>query len=99
MTSITSPAALAAAAAAPIASRPDPAEAPPARSITRAPAAPVLANPSMRLDGGLNIVVLEFYDSSGELRAKLPSERELRAYQLGQDPAMPGAPKQLTEAV
>lgn len=73
-------------------------EAPPVRSITRAPEAPVLANPSMRLDSGLNMVVLEFYDSSGELRAKIPSERELRAYQLGQDPEMPGAPK-VTEAV
>ncbi len=64
------------------------ASAPP--SPTKVP--PPLSNPSMRLDPQLNIVVLEFYDANGEITRKLPTERQLRAYTMGQDPALPGAP-------
>jgi hypothetical protein len=53
---------------------------------------PPLSNPSVRLDPQLNIVVLEFYDANGEITRKLPTERQLRAYTMGQDPALPGAP-------
>jgi hypothetical protein len=78
---------------------PMPAAAPAAAAAGTAPprgeltSPPLLANPKMRLDTSLNIVVLEFHDSTGELRTKIPSERQLRAYQQGQDPAMPGAPQ------
>jgi hypothetical protein len=79
------------------ADRPEPPAAPQPAARPTAPTPPILANPSMRLDSGLNMVVLEFYDQQGELRAKIPSERELRAYQQGQDPTMPGAPAQRRE--
>lgn len=51
------------------------------------PAIPILSNPAMRLDSKLNMVVIEFYDADGDVRAKIPSERELRAYQQGNEPA------------
>ncbi len=53
---------------------------------------PPLSNPSVRLDPQLNIVILEFYNADGEISRKLPTERQLRAYTMGQDPALPGAP-------
>lgn len=53
---------------------------------------PPLSNPSVRLDPQLNIVILEFYNADGEISRKLPTERQLRAYTLGQDPSLPGAP-------
>jgi hypothetical protein len=53
---------------------------------------PPLSNPSVRLDPQLNIVILEFYNADGEISRKLPTERQLRAYTLGQDPELPGAP-------
>lgn len=58
----------------------------------RPPQAPILSNPAVRLDAQTSMVVLEFYDSAGEVRVKIPSERQLRAYQQGRDPALPGAP-------
>ncbi|MCC7283452.1 MAG: hypothetical protein IT556_13790 [Acetobacteraceae bacterium] len=58
----------------------------------RPPRAPILSNPAVRLDPKTSIVVLEFYDQAGEVRVKIPSERQLRAYQQGRDPALPGAP-------
>lgn len=66
-----------------------PEQAPPA-GLAKVP--PPLSNPSVRLDPQLNIVVLEFYDANGEITRKLPTERQLRAYTMGQDPALPGAP-------
>lgn len=62
----------------------------PPANLAKAP--PPLSNPSVRLDPELNIVVLEFYDANGEITRKLPTERQLRAYTMGQDPALPGAP-------
>jgi hypothetical protein len=53
---------------------------------------PPLSNPSVKLDPQLNIVILEFYNADGEVTRKLPTERQLRAYTLGQDPELPGAP-------
>jgi hypothetical protein len=58
----------------------------------RPPQAPILSNPAVRLDARTSMVVLEFYDSAGDVRVKIPSERQLRAYQQGQDPLLPGAP-------
>lgn len=60
---------------------------------------PILSNPAMRLDSKLNMVVLEFYDAKGEIRAKIPSDRELRAYQQGQDPELPGAPAHIADQI
>lgn len=58
----------------------------------RPPQAPILSNPAVRLDTRTSMVVLEFYNSAGEVRVKIPSERQLRAYEQGRDPALPGAP-------
>jgi hypothetical protein len=77
--------------------------APPTRDAIAAPPpaparpvqAPILSNPALRLDARTSMVVLEFYDSAGDVRVKIPSERELRAYQQGQDPQLPGAPARL----
>jgi hypothetical protein len=74
------------------------ASAPPPSAPVRPPQAPILSNPAVRLDARTSMVVLEFYDSAGDVRVKIPSERELRAYQQGQDPLLPGAPARI-EAV
>lgn len=55
------------------------------------PPIPILANPAMRLDSRLNVVVLEFYDAAGDVRAKIPSDRELRAYRQGHEAGTAGS--------
>jgi hypothetical protein len=50
-------------------------------SGTAASAAPLL-NPSLHLDPSLNIVVLEFFDSKGNVTQSIPSQRQLDAYKL-----------------
>jgi len=42
---------------------------------------PALANPSLRLDPALGLVVLEFHSDSGAVTTSIPSERQLEAYQ------------------
>ncbi|WP_270936526.1 hypothetical protein [Falsiroseomonas oryzae] len=42
----------------------------------------VVTNPSLRLDAALNLVVIEFRDSAGEVMASIPSPRELSAYRV-----------------
>jgi hypothetical protein len=48
------------------------------------PAAPRLLppNPSLRFDGTLSMLVLEFRDAKGEIARSIPTERELEAYRL-----------------
>jgi hypothetical protein len=48
---------------------------PPAASADLGP-----ANPRMRIDRDLGMVVIEFRDSSGRVSVSLPSPRELKAY-------------------
>lgn len=71
-----------------------PATSEPLRSVTRAPVpipeGPTVAraavaaapNPTLRLDSGLGMVVIEFRDSSGEVVASLPTPREINAYRV-----------------
>jgi hypothetical protein len=44
-------------------------------------AAPAIANPSLRLDPALGLVVLEFHGGAGAVTTSIPSERQLQAYQ------------------
>jgi hypothetical protein len=39
-----------------------------------------LPNPTLRLDAGLAMVVIEFRDESGAVRASIPSQQQLDAY-------------------
>ncbi|MBU6498059.1 MAG: hypothetical protein KGQ40_05985, partial [Rhodospirillales bacterium] len=39
-----------------------------------------LPNPSLRLDPSLGIVVIEFHDGAGVVRASIPSPQQLAAY-------------------
>ena len=52
----------------------DPAQAPPA------PVGKSLPNPTLRLDPGLAIVVIEFRDKTGTVRSTIPTEQQLDAY-------------------
>ena len=65
------------------------------RVAATAPSAPATTarpfpNPSLRLDAGLGIVVLEFYDGLGEITTSIPSQRILQAYRAHTEP-LPGA--------
>ena len=50
---------------------------PPAGNLATAP---LVSNPSMRLDPSLGLVVLEFRNAQGQLDHSLPTQRELDAY-------------------
>jgi len=62
----------------------------------RSPTAIAFPNPTLRLDAGLAIVVIEFRDDSGAVRSTLPTQQQLEAYrswersQMGTPP--PGTP-------
>jgi hypothetical protein len=43
--------------------------------------APAIANPSLRLDPALGLVVLQFHSDTGAPTTSIPSERQLEAYQ------------------
>jgi hypothetical protein len=45
-----------------------------------APVGPALANPRLRLDGSLGLVVLEFRDDAGKPVNSIPTPREIAAY-------------------
>jgi hypothetical protein len=45
-----------------------------------APAGSALPNPTLRLDAGLAMVVIEFRDESGAVRSSIPSQQQLDAY-------------------
>lgn len=62
---------------------------------TTAPASPreVLANPTLRLDASLGLVVIEFRDSGGNVTHSIPSQRQMEAYRTHQEtPPSPGRP-------
>lgn len=48
-----------------------------------AEAAPLIANPSLRYDLQLGLVVVEFFDAEGELATSVPTPRQLKAYESG----------------
>ena len=43
-----------------------------------------LANPSLRLDPALGLVVIEFHDRSGAISSSIPSPRQIEAYRMHQ---------------
>ena len=63
----------------------------PARPGVALPAvtAPALPNPTLRLDPGLGLVVLEFRDAQGRVEKTLPTERALAAYRTAARTASP----------
>jgi hypothetical protein len=60
-----------------------------AASTTQSPSAasassgsgPPLVNPGLHLDPALNIVVLQFFDSKGDVTQTIPSQKQIQAYQ------------------
>ena len=54
-----------------------------------------MPNPTLRLDAGLGMVVLEFRDDRGGVKHSYPSQRMLEAYR-SHIKAVPGAPAQPT---
>ena len=53
---------------------------PPSQPESAATPSPI-ANPSLRLDPALGIVVLEFRNGAGAVTTSIPSQRQLQAYQ------------------
>jgi hypothetical protein len=45
-----------------------------------------LPNPQVQFNPGLNLVVMEFRSSSGEIVSSIPSQSQLTAYQLNLSP-------------
>lgn len=64
-----------------------------ASSTTGAPSsrAPSLPNPSLRLDPGLGVVVLQYHDGAGNITRSIPTQRQLAAYREVGAP-LPGSP-------
>jgi hypothetical protein len=58
----------------------------PARVEPPAAAAKPYVNPSLRLDAELGLVVIEFRGEDGALTATIPSERQIQAYRVHQEP-------------
>jgi len=52
-------------------------------------ASPLLPNPRLTVDPGLNRVVLEFFDSAGTLTNTIPSQKQLDAYRLAASSGQP----------
>ncbi len=65
---------------------PIPGTAPPVNQQPPATSAPPpvqpFANPSLRLDTGLGLVVIEFRNDSGTVTHSIPSQQQLEAYKL-----------------
>ncbi len=49
-------------------------------------------NPSLRLDGALGMVIIEFHSESGAVTASFPTERQLEAYRIWERTGTDGAP-------
>ena len=61
----------------------------PARVEPPTAAAKPYVNPSLRLDAELGLVVIEFRGEDGALTATIPSERQIQAYRVHQEPRQP----------
>lgn len=58
---------------------------PPAANVAQSvPSAPPILNPTLRLDGALGLVVIEFRNNTGAITTSIPSQRQLQAYQRWQ---------------
>ena len=53
----------------------------PAPSVLAKPAEPI-ANPTLRLDPSLGLVVIEFRDHAGSVASQIPSQRQMDAYRM-----------------
>jgi hypothetical protein len=49
-----------------------------------APSTPLYLSPSLQIEPGLGLVVLEFRDATGNVTDSIPSQRQLQAYRLHQ---------------
>ena len=56
------------------------------------PADTARPNPSLRLDGALGMVIIEFRSESGAVTASIPTERQLEAYRMWERTGRDGAP-------
>ena len=63
---------------------------PPAPQALVAVPGPQFPNPSLRLDHGLGMVVIEFRDPGGQVTRSIPSQRQIDAYRSHQIDALPG---------
>lgn len=60
--------------------------------VTPAAADTARPNPSLRLDGALGMVIIEFRSESGAVAASIPTERQLEAYRMWERTGSNGAP-------
>ncbi len=58
-----------------------------------APSSRPFPNPSLRLDAGLGMVVIEFRDNLGEVTNSIPSQRILEAYRAHTEPLLGSSKK------
>jgi hypothetical protein len=70
---------------------------PPAPAVTPVAATPApvqsFTNPSLRLDAGLGLVVIEFHNDAGAVTRSIPSQQQLEAYRTHeQTPPGPDGP-------
>jgi hypothetical protein len=49
-------------------------------------------NPSLRLDGALGMVIIEFHAESGAVTTSIPTERQLEAYRVWERTGTEGEP-------
>ena len=66
----------------------------PARVEPPTAAAKPYVNPSLRLDAELGLVVIEFRGEDGALTATIPSERQIQAYRVHQEPRQREIPRE-----
>lgn len=65
----------------------------PAPADAPAPPMRTFANPSLRLDAGLGLVVIEFRNDAGAVTRSIPSQQQIDAYRTHeQTPPGPGGP-------
>ncbi len=70
------------------ASAPPPADPVATAAVSKRP----LVNPGLHLDVALNIAVLQFVDSNGDVTETIPSQKQLKAYQESQGDGNNAAP-------
>lgn len=63
---------------------------PPAPQAQVTATGPQFPNPSLRLDHGLGMVVIEFRDPGGQVTRSIPSQRQIDAYRSHQIDTLPG---------
>ena len=64
----------------PVATAIEPATQVPATKVNPGLGAPLITNPTLRLDAALGLVVVEYRDDRGTITTSIPSQRALAAY-------------------